>query len=164
VGKTKKVDVAGKYGSRYGVGIRRRLLKVSVRQKDLGPCPACGFSRVKRVAAGLFTCTKCGIRFTGGAYEIETLPGKAVRKAVSQKSFVFGTLDISKLKESSFADIEREVEKVLTQEGAAGFAEEKAEKRSADSREKEPRNRKKEGGRKTAKEKGKKKGSDFDDF
>jgi large subunit ribosomal protein L37Ae len=155
MGKTRKVDVAGSYGSRYGVGIRKRLLKVAARQKNLSACPSCGFSRVKRTAAGLFECSKCGAEFTGGAYEVETLPGKAVRKAVSQKAFFTSAMDLSKVKESSFADIEREVEKALLQEDLpAPMAEdfEKSEKKL------------KAGKSKKKDIKGKKKGEDFDDI
>jgi large subunit ribosomal protein L37Ae len=155
MGKTRKVDVAGRYGSRYGVGIRKRLLKVSARQKTLSACPTCGFQNVKRIAAGLFECRKCGAEFTGGAYEVETLPGKAVRKAVSQKAFFTSSMDLSKVKESSFADIEREVEKALLQEDVAvPMAEDfkKSEKKL------------KSGKPKKKDSKGKKKEGDFDDI
>lgn len=131
MGKTRKVGAAGRYGSRYGVGIRKRLLKVFGRQNALSPCPSCGFLRVKRVAAGLFECRKCGAEFTGGAYEVETLPGRAVRKAVLQKAFFTGSMDLSKVEETSFADIEREVEKALLPETSADFIpEEKKEKKT----------------------------------
>ena len=85
---TKKVKSAGRFGSRYGVGIRKRLLKVEQKQKEAFACPSCGYPNVKRQAAGIFDCKKCGSRFAGGAYYPETLTGRIVAKMVSQKSFL----------------------------------------------------------------------------
>jgi large subunit ribosomal protein L37Ae len=112
MGNTKKVGVAGRFGSRYGRGIRKRVIKVEEKQKNLAPCPSCGFKKMKRLAAGLFECKKCGVKFTGGAYETETLAGITIRKMVAQKSFAAAALEELQ-KESSYADIEREVEKAL---------------------------------------------------
>jgi len=88
MGKTKKVRKTGRLGSRYGVGIRKRLLKIEDKQKQSYACPLCGFKRVKRKATGIFTCGKCHAKFAGGAYLPETLPGAIIRKTVAQKSFV----------------------------------------------------------------------------
>ncbi len=85
---TKKVKATGKYGSRYGVGIRRRLLEVEGKKKQDYYCSQCGFRKIKRKSRGIFECRKCGAEFTGGAYLPETLTGQIVRKMVSQKSFV----------------------------------------------------------------------------
>ncbi len=85
---TKKVKSAGRFGSRYGVGIRKRLLKVEQKQKEAFECPSCGYKKVKREAAGIFACRKCQTRFSGGAYYPQTLTGRIVAKMVSQKSFL----------------------------------------------------------------------------
>ncbi len=85
---TKKVQSAGRYHARYGVGIRRRLLKVEGQQKKPVACPSCGFSRVSRQAPGIFWCKKCNAQFAGGAYFPQTLTGSIVSKMVSQKSFL----------------------------------------------------------------------------
>ena len=116
MGSTKKVGSTGRFKGRYGVGIKRRVLKVEDKAKELGACPFCGFERIKRVAAGLFVCRKCGARFTGGAYEVQTLVGRAVSKMVSQKSFLQGAPILEMVveeKESSYSDIEKEVEEAL---------------------------------------------------
>lgn len=84
---TKKVKKAGRLGSRYGVGIRKKLLKVEEKQERKYACPFCGFKKVKRKAAGLFVCRKCKARFAGGAYLPTTLPGSLIKKTVFQKSF-----------------------------------------------------------------------------
>ena len=46
--KTKKVSSTGRFGSRYGVGIKKRVLKVEEKQRDLSVCPFCGFKKIKR--------------------------------------------------------------------------------------------------------------------
>jgi large subunit ribosomal protein L37Ae len=111
MGETKKVKSTGRFGSRYGVGIKKRVLKVEEKQKNLNPCPFCGFKKINRVAAGLFKCNKCDAKFTGGAYETETLSGKSVRKMVSQRVNVTEQSPIVE-KESSYYDIEKEVSKL----------------------------------------------------
>ena len=66
MGRTKKVGIAGKYGSRYGLNIRRKILKAESKKTKI--CPHCGKKQVKRVAAGIWECQKCKNKFTGGAY------------------------------------------------------------------------------------------------
>jgi large subunit ribosomal protein L37Ae len=85
MGNTKKVGSAGRFGSRYGVGIRKKLLKVEGKQEKNYACPFCGFKKVRRKAAGLYVCKKCQATFAGGAYLPSTLPGSIIRKTVSQK-------------------------------------------------------------------------------
>ena len=111
MGNTKKVRSTGRFGPRYGVGIKKRMLKVEDKQKNLSACPFCGFKKLKRNAAGLFECVKCDAKFTGGAYVVETLAGKSIKKMVTQKSFV-ASQKIEDVKEdSSYSDIEKEVAK-----------------------------------------------------
>ena len=88
MGKTKRVRKAGRLGARYGVGIRKKLLKVEDKQKKYYSCPSCGFERARRDAAGLYNCRKCKAKFAGGAYIPVTLPGSIVQKMVSQRSFL----------------------------------------------------------------------------
>jgi large subunit ribosomal protein L37Ae len=114
MGNTKKVRSTGRFSSRYGVGIRKRMLKVEDKQHNLDACPFCGFKKVKRKAAGLFVCAKCGAKFTGGAYTTETLGGKSIKKIVAQKTLAAKQAEEAKIigkpvEESSYADIEKEV-------------------------------------------------------
>ena len=124
MGNTKKVGTAGRFGARYGVRIRKRLLRVENKAKEPYACPFCGFARTKREAAGLFVCRKCNAKFTGGAYVPETLVGKSIRKMVSQRTFLADVEVLTKAKESSFADIEKEVEASM---GSAAGSEKKEE-------------------------------------
>jgi len=114
MGNTVKVGSTGRYSARYGVGVKKRVLAIERRAAVAVACPFCGFSRIKREAAGLFNCQKCDAKFTGGAYESQTLVGKTINKMVSQKQFLAGAEVLVKAKESTFSDIEREVEKALT--------------------------------------------------
>ncbi|MBI4053450.1 MAG: 50S ribosomal protein L37ae [Candidatus Diapherotrites archaeon] len=108
MGRTKKVSDTGRFGPRYGVGIRKRILKIEQKQKKKFACPACGAEKVKRLAAGMFTCTKCGHKFAGGAYVPETLPGGAVKKMVAQKSFSQGLEEIIETEEEQLEGTEEQ--------------------------------------------------------
>jgi large subunit ribosomal protein L37Ae len=132
--KTKKVKSAGRFGSRYGVGIRKKITKVEERQNKAATCPFCKFKKLRRKAAGLFECKKCGAEFTGGAYESETLIGKTIKKMVVQKSFAANAAELVKESEtSSYSDIEAEVSKSIDEEEIAQVevATEKATKKKA---------------------------------
>ncbi len=88
MGDTKKVKHAGRFGSKFGKGIRDRIVEVEKKQRKRHECPNCGFERVKRISTGLFKCSKCGYTFAGGAYTPGTMGGKTVKKMVSQRKFL----------------------------------------------------------------------------
>jgi large subunit ribosomal protein L37Ae len=67
---TKKVKSTGRYGVRYGLTIRQRVLDVEKNQKKKQKCPYCGRLRAKRISFGIFKCNKCEAKFTGRAYEV----------------------------------------------------------------------------------------------
>ncbi len=87
MGNTKKVGSTGRFGSRYGVGIRKKLLKIEPRQKEKQICINCGSNSLKRKSKGIFECNKCGYRFVGGAYLPKTLSGGIILQMISQKQF-----------------------------------------------------------------------------
>lgn len=84
---TVKVSSAGQFGSRYGVRVRRNFLSINDRQTNRHECPSCGASRVRRLNRGVFSCLKCNVEFTGGAFLPETLSGTIVAKMIQQKTF-----------------------------------------------------------------------------
>ena len=65
---TKKVGPAGRFGVRYGLGIRKRVNEIEVKQRQKHICPFCRSKAVRRVAYGIYQCKKCGKKFTGLAY------------------------------------------------------------------------------------------------
>ena len=78
--RTKKVGPAGRFGSRYGVRARTRVRNVELTQRAKHTCPSCGHKKVKRVSTSIWECSKCGIKFAGGAYQPRTEAGQNVEK------------------------------------------------------------------------------------
>jgi large subunit ribosomal protein L37Ae len=72
--KTKKVGMTGKFGSRYGLRIRTKILKVE--QKKTNQCPHCYKKQLKRLASGIWLCKSCNVKFAGGAYIPERVEEK----------------------------------------------------------------------------------------
>lgn len=66
--RTKKASSVGRFGPRYGVKIRRRILEVETVRKAAHLCPRCQAMNVRRVGSGIWRCRKCGLTFAGGAY------------------------------------------------------------------------------------------------
>ncbi len=64
---TKKVGIAGKFGSRYGKTVRDRYSRVYRLQKSNHKCPACS-KGLSREAAGIWSCSTCGLKIAGKAY------------------------------------------------------------------------------------------------
>ncbi|TFF91203.1 50S ribosomal protein L37Ae [Candidatus Thorarchaeota archaeon] len=83
--RTKKVGSTGRFGPRYGAKLRRRVLDIDNRRKEPNRCPSCATRALKRKAAGLWSCTKCGLVFAGGAYVPFTDAGKAAKRAIAQR-------------------------------------------------------------------------------
>lgn len=69
MGKTKKVGITGRFGSRYGRKTKMRLKEVETLYRGKKyECPNCRAVRVKRVSTAVWQCLKCGLKFAGGAY------------------------------------------------------------------------------------------------
>jgi len=93
--RTKKVGSVGRFGPRYGVRIRRRILEVEVEQRKRHQCPRCSAYSVRRKSTGVWACRRCGLVFAGGAYRpvvtttVRTevpAPGEAEEKAPEEAS------------------------------------------------------------------------------
>jgi len=67
--KTKKVGSTGRWGARYGLKIRKDVLKIEKLQKCKHKCPFCSKFTVKRLSKGIWLCNHCKIKFAGRAYE-----------------------------------------------------------------------------------------------
>ena len=66
--KTKKVGSTGRFGSRYGWGVKDTLEKIERKQRELYVCPSCKEKSLRRHSAGIWICKKCNAKFAGGAY------------------------------------------------------------------------------------------------
>ncbi|OIR56647.1 MAG: 60S ribosomal protein L37A [Amphiamblys sp. WSBS2006] len=71
--RTKKVGITGKYGTRYGASLRRRVMKFEISQHAKYTCDFCGKNAVKRVSVGVWKCKRCNVSVAGGAWEHKTL-------------------------------------------------------------------------------------------
>ncbi len=65
---TKKVGSSGRFGARYGRRLRAKVVSIERVQRGKHKCPYCKRLTAKRVAAGIWNCTKCNSKFTGKAY------------------------------------------------------------------------------------------------
>ena len=64
-----KSKSAGQFGYKYGKKIRDKIIEVKRKSKKKYMCPACSRRAVRRVAAGVWICKKCGKKFASGAFE-----------------------------------------------------------------------------------------------
>ncbi len=65
-------------GSRYGSKIRRNVDEAEKRDDK---CPECD-TKMKRSAAGIWKCPKCGKKVAGGAYKRDTGAQEMLKKAL----------------------------------------------------------------------------------
>ncbi len=72
-----------RYGTRYGRTTRERLAKAELGYKGKQKCPHCSYTAVKRLAAGIWSCGKCGHKFTSRAYQLREAP--AIRSKVEEE-------------------------------------------------------------------------------
>jgi large subunit ribosomal protein L37Ae len=78
MGRTKKAGPAGRFGSRYGATVRKRVMEIETEEKALHKCPNCETLALKRVAVGIWECKKCRMKFAGGAWK--PFPMEKLRK------------------------------------------------------------------------------------
>ncbi len=67
--RTKKVGPSGRFGSRYGKGVKKKLVEIERVQKGKHKCPNCLKLGLKRISPGIWECKKCGLKFAGNAYD-----------------------------------------------------------------------------------------------
>ncbi|MEM4714160.1 MAG: 50S ribosomal protein L37ae [Candidatus Nanoarchaeia archaeon] len=67
--KTKKVKSAGRFGARYGLRIRKKIIEIEQIQRRKHKCPFCLKYALKRISCGIWQCKYCNVKFAGKAYE-----------------------------------------------------------------------------------------------
>jgi large subunit ribosomal protein L37Ae len=82
--RTKKVGVTGRFGARYGRKAKRTVKSIEDNMKQNHICPKCDRPGVKRTAAGIWKCRKCGAVFTGGAFMPNTPMGKTAARNIKR--------------------------------------------------------------------------------
>lgn len=68
--KTRRVGSTGRFGARYGLKIRKKVLEIEKKQRQKQICPRCKRKTIKRLSTGIFKCKKCNYHFTGKAYYV----------------------------------------------------------------------------------------------
>jgi len=66
--KTKKAGSTGRFGARYGLKIKKKVLEIEKVQRRKHKCPFCTKLTVKRLSLGVWYCKSCKTKFAGGAY------------------------------------------------------------------------------------------------
>jgi large subunit ribosomal protein L37Ae len=62
--------------TRGGLSVRKQWTRLTRDMRGSHKCPRCASRSVKREGIGVWTCTKCGYRFAGGAYTPSTKIGE----------------------------------------------------------------------------------------
>ncbi|XP_043779740.1 60S ribosomal protein L37a-like [Cervus elaphus] len=79
---TKKVEIVGKYGTRYGASLRKMVKKIEISQHAKYTCSFCGKTKMKRRAVGIWHCGSCMKTVAGGAWTYNTTSAVTVKSAI----------------------------------------------------------------------------------
>jgi large subunit ribosomal protein L37Ae len=83
--KGRKTRSAGRFGTRYGVKNRKLVADIEEKMHADYACSKCGAVKVKRIASGIWKCTKCEASFTGGSYIPQTPAHMTVLRSVQSE-------------------------------------------------------------------------------
>jgi large subunit ribosomal protein L37Ae len=88
--KEKGLGPAKRFGARYGATTKHRFASIEKEQKKAQVCPYCSKPKAKRIAYGIFECSKCDSKFTGRAYTVgrKVKQFEAVKEEVNEKEEV----------------------------------------------------------------------------
>jgi large subunit ribosomal protein L37Ae len=75
----KKNTSTKRFGTRYGRSLKDKVADMESGHRGRHKCPYCGKNGIKRLAAGIWTCRICNVKFAGNAYSISS-------KMISQHS------------------------------------------------------------------------------
>ncbi|MDO8556652.1 MAG: 50S ribosomal protein L37ae [Nanoarchaeota archaeon] len=61
---------AGRFGTRYGASLRKKVQDIEEKLHTQTKCPDCKKERIKRLSNGIWKCMRCNIKFAGNTYEM----------------------------------------------------------------------------------------------
>jgi len=59
-----------RFGARYGRKPKAKFAQIEAEQRSKHKCPYCHKQSVKRLAMGIWQCSKCNNKFTAKAYSL----------------------------------------------------------------------------------------------
>ncbi len=65
-----KTGSAKRFGARYGKTVKDKFGAIEAMQRQKYDCPQCSRKAVRRVAAGIWECQKCGAKFASKAFTV----------------------------------------------------------------------------------------------
>ncbi len=77
----KKTGLIGGLGVKYGVKARKKYTELLTEKSRKHVCIQCGSLSVRRESVGIWVCSKCGLRFSGGAYTPSTKIGDTAERS-----------------------------------------------------------------------------------
>ena len=83
-----KLGSTKRFGARYGRTVKHNLAKIEEEQRKSTKCPFCNYHGVKRVASGIFHCSKCDSKFTGKSYWVAPIRSVQEMKAAVEVAVV----------------------------------------------------------------------------
>ena len=151
--RTRKVGITGKYGTRYGQKLRKKVKAIEILQRTKSICPFCGKKSIKREAAGIWKCRGCRRAIAGGAWEFVTTAATTAKTTINRLK---KNLESRKKPEAEREEDEEEEEKVKKgkkEKGEKADKKDKKEKKQNKEKQKEKEKPKKEGKSKGGKKK-----------
>ena len=107
--RTQKLGATAKYGSRYGVSVRRRAGAALKKKSKLYTCPKCHYNKVRRKSAGIWHCNKCDYTFSGGVWEPFTRATDANSRVIRRGMEGATATDMTVIAQQAALDYERKL-------------------------------------------------------
>ncbi len=107
--RTQKAGLTARFGSRYGVSVRRRAGSALKKKSRQYVCPSCQYPKVRRKAAGIWECKKCNHTFTGGVWEPFTRASDANNRVVRRSMEGATATDMTVIAQQAALDFERKL-------------------------------------------------------
>ncbi|XP_044101354.1 60S ribosomal protein L37a-like [Neovison vison] len=83
--RTKKIRILGKYGTRYGVSLRKMVKKIEISQHTQYTCSFCGKTKMRRQAVGFWRCGSCMKTIAGGTWTYNITSALMAKSAIRLK-------------------------------------------------------------------------------